>query len=376
MERNFANSAVLRQQVVNSSPELRALESKLKACALTHYNRAAIAEKEAHTKLMNTGEREYADLVQQMDVEEKISSSLTLADQQVKIHETQRVLKEQIAEKAASKAKAEAESVIDMMAEVDESKLMEKEKKEQQMKRQAFQENTRLVLQKQTQLRKLLQEEDRLQDKCLIRSAEEYNLKTELQKEMERQKAEMQRLQHHQQEVALIHKLEQQQMEKNVIRDTRLELEILEKSVQEHKFAEEKEKNKEGARVSLIRGLDDQLRWKQEQEAREQEKDAEYRKLLLEVMAEEGRLEQLVAGARKQRQLNHRQLVECLLRERRALRAKLIKQHQLQDQEELVYNQLRKNILEEEENQLLLKHAPHLMPYLTPELHARLRQLL
>lgn len=36
----------------------------------------------------------------------------------------------------------------------------------------------------------------------------------------------------------------------------------------------------------------------------------------------------------------------------------------------------RKSILEEEEKQLLLKHAPHLMPYFTPELRARLRQLL
>ncbi|MPC56908.1 hypothetical protein E2C01_050874 [Portunus trituberculatus] len=40
------------------------------------------------------------------------------------------VLQEQIAEKAADKAKAEAENVIEMMAEVDENKLMEKEKKE------------------------------------------------------------------------------------------------------------------------------------------------------------------------------------------------------------------------------------------------------
>lgn len=50
------------------------------------------------------------------------------------------------------------------------------------------------------------------------------------------------------------------QMEKDVIHNTRLELEILEKSAQENKFAEEEEKNKEGARVSLIRGLDDQVK--------------------------------------------------------------------------------------------------------------------
>uniref|UniRef100_A0A0P4VSH2 Meiosis-specific nuclear structural protein 1 n=1 Tax=Scylla olivacea TaxID=85551 RepID=A0A0P4VSH2_SCYOL len=376
MERKFGNAATLQHQVVTSSQELRALESKLKACALTCYNRAAIAEKEVHTKLMNIGEREYGDLVKELDHEEKLSASLTLADQEVKMLETQRVLQEQIAEKAAGKAKAEAENVIEMMAEVDENKLMEKEKKEQWLKRQASQENTRLALQKQTELRKLLEEEDKLQDENISRCAEEYNLRIELLKEMERQKIEMQRLQHQQQEVALIHKLEKQQMEKDVIQDTRLELEILEKIAQEKKFTEEKEKNKEEARLSLIRGLDDQVKYKKEQEAKEQKKDDEYRKLLLEVMAEECKLDQLVAGARRRRQLDHRQLVERLLQERRVLRAKLMKQHQLQDQEELAYNQLRKNILEEEEKQLLLKYAPHLMPYFSPELHARLRQLL
>ncbi|KAG0715931.1 hypothetical protein GWK47_010821 [Chionoecetes opilio] len=339
MERTFGNTAALRRQVVTSSPELRALESKLQTCALTRYNRAATAEKEAHKKIRN-------------------------------------VLDEQIAEKAASKAKAEAENIIDMMAQVDESKLMEKEKNEYWMKRQASQENTRLGLEKQSQLRKLREEENRLQDIDYLRSAEEYNLKVELQKEMERQRAEIQRLQHHQQELSLIHKLEEQQMEKDVLHDTRLELEILAKRAQERKFAEEKEKRKEGEKLSFIRGLDDQVRFKREEEAREQEKDAEYRKLLLAVMAEEGHTEQLVARARRQRQLDHQQLVDRLLGERRALRAKLVRQRQLQSQEEAAYHQLRRSIVEEEEEQLLLKHAPHLMPFLTPELRGRLRQLL
>lgn len=62
-------------------------------------------------------------------------------------------------------------------------------------------------------------------------------------------------------------------------------------------------------------------------------------------MAEEGHLEQLVAGARRQRQLNHSQLVECLLKERRALRVKVMEQLHQEDQEELTYNQLRSGVL-------------------------------
>lgn len=52
-------------------------------------------------------------------------------------------------------------------------------------------------------------------------------------------------------------------MEKEMIQDTRLELEILEKSAQEKKFTQEKEKNKEEARLSFIRGLDDQVKYVQ-----------------------------------------------------------------------------------------------------------------
>lgn len=376
MERHFGNYASLRQQIVSSSPELRALESKLQACAVTRDNKAAIAEKGVHEKLRKIGEREYADLVKMMDQEEQLSATLTLADQHAKIQETQRVLKDQINEKEANKAKTEAEKVVELMAEVDESKVLEEEKKEHWMKKQAYQENTRQILQKQAQLRKLLEEENKLEDRNLSRSAEEYNVKIELQKEMEHQKAEMQRLEYQQRELSLVQKLEEQQIKRDMLQETKLELEILEKTAQERKIIEEKEKKREEARLNLLKGLDDQIRYKEEQESKEQEKEAEYGKLLLEVMAEEGRLEQLVARARRQRQLDHRQLVECLLKERRALRAKLMEQRRQEDQEESAYNHLRKSILEEEEKLLLLKHAPHLLPFFTPELRARLRQLI
>lgn len=39
---------------------------------------------------LQMGEREYADLVKQMDHEEQLSATLTLADQQAKIQEMQR----------------------------------------------------------------------------------------------------------------------------------------------------------------------------------------------------------------------------------------------------------------------------------------------
>lgn len=74
-------------------------------------------------------------------------------------------------------------------------------------------------------------------------------------------------------------------------------------------------------------------------------------------MAEESRLEQLAAGARRQRELNHWQLVEYLLKERRALRAKILERQHQEDQEELAYNQLRSEIHWFTEGVLVMPYA-------------------
>lgn len=64
-------------------------------------------------------------------------------------------------------------------------------------------------------------------------------------------------------------------------------------------------------------------------------------KQLLEVLAEEARLDQLVSEARRRRQLDHRMLVETLLEERRAMRAAIMKQRQEEDRYARDYEELR-----------------------------------
>ncbi|KAK8732784.1 hypothetical protein OTU49_006922 [Cherax quadricarinatus] len=186
----------------------------------------------------------------------------------------------------------------------------------------------------------------------------------------------MQRLQQNCRELTLVKQLEKQQHSRDVLRDMRLELEVLEVQAEEKKHAENKQQREVAAKINLREGWDNQLRYKQEQIAKEREKEAEYRKLLLEVLAEEARLDQLVSEARRRRQLDHRLLVDQLLEERRAMRATIVKQRQEEDMTAHHYEQLRKCMVEEEEKQLLLKHAPQLMSHFTPQLLARLRQLL
>ncbi|XP_042231940.1 meiosis-specific nuclear structural protein 1-like [Homarus americanus] len=376
MEKNMWNAAVLRRQIMSSSPELRALEAKIHACALTRDNSAAIAEKDAQRKLSNAKDKQYAELLEKLDCEEVMSAAITDTEIRARRLETQRVLKEQIAEKAASKAKAEAEKTIAMMSEVDEVRVMNQEREEQLKKKHKSHTLSRQFLLTQSRLKQLQQEERDLDDRKLTRATEEYNLRAELKKELGRQEEEMVRLQQNQRELALVKQLEMEQQEKEVLRHTRLEVELLEKQVEERKLAEEKQRREEASRINLKNGWDSQLQYKQEQLAREQAKEEEYRKMLLEVLAEEARLDQLVSEARRRRQLDHRFLVDQLLEERRTMRATIMRQQQEEDLYEHQYQQLRKSILEEEEKQLLLRHAPQLMPHFTPQLLARLRQLL
>ncbi|KAG7163277.1 hypothetical protein Hamer_G004387, partial [Homarus americanus] len=289
-------------------------------------------------------DKQYAELLEKLDCEEVMSAAITDTEIRARRLETQRascVLKEQIAEKAASKAKAEAEKTIAMMSEVDEVRVMNQEREEQLKKKHKSHTLSRQFLLTQSRLKQLQQEERDLDDRKLTRATEEYNLRAELKKELGRQEEEMVRLQQNQRELALVKQLEMEQQEKEVLRHTRLEVELLEKQVEERKLAEEKQRREEASRINLKNGWDSQLQYKQEQLAREQAKEEEYRKMLLEVLAEEARLDQLVSEARRRRQLDHR-----------------------------------KSILEEEEKQLLLRHAPQLMPHFTPQLLARLRQLL
>nr|XP_045614524.1 meiosis-specific nuclear structural protein 1-like [Procambarus clarkii] len=376
MEVNHWNAGVLRRQIMSSSPELRALESKLHACALSRDNNAAIAQKKAEQKLMNVKDKQYTKLLEKLDSEEKMSIAITCAEKHAKRLETQRVLKDQIAEKAANKAKAEAEKTLEMLSEVDEDRLMRKDMEEQLKKKQESQKLNHQMLLKQSQLKQLLQEEQKLQDRHLARSAEEYNLIVDLQKEYKRQEEELQRLQQNHRELELVKKLETEQHVRDVCRDMRLELDVLEKQAKERKCAEEKQQREEAAKINLKEGWDSQLRYKQEQTAKEKEKEAEYRKLLLEVLAEEAHLDQLVTEARKRRQLDHKFLVDRLLEERRAMRATIMRQHQEEEEYAFHYEQLRKSILEEEEKQLLLRHAPQLIAHFTPQLLMRLRQLM
>lgn len=374
-DRQFKNDAALRRQIISSSPELRALESQIRACAQLQYNNAAVAEKEAKEIETKVKDKQFANLLEEYGNEERFSNAISNAEKYAKKLETQRILQEQIAEKAAIKAQTQAEKTLEMLSEVDEDRSLQKEKEQKVKDQLLYQKTTRDFLLRQTRIKELKRQEKELHDRNVVRQTEEYNLRVDLKKDIDKQEEELERLHLNQRELTLVKQLEKGQEKKKAINNMRLEIEVLEKQAQEKEYALEKEMKEAAKKNKLKEGWDSQIRYKQEESIKEEQKEAEYRKMLLEVLAEEARLDQLVAEARRRRQLDHRFLVDRLLEERRAMRAAVMKQKKEEDQQAVQYEQLRKEILEEEEKQLLLRHAPQLMPYFTPKLLAKLQQM-
>ncbi|XP_064079827.1 meiosis-specific nuclear structural protein 1-like [Macrobrachium nipponense] len=374
-DRWYWNEAALRRQIISSSPELRALESQISACAQLQYNNAAVAEKEAKEKENKVKDREYANLLEVYGKEERLADAISNTEKYAKKLEIQRMLQEQIAEKEAVKAQLQAERTVEMLSEVDEDREMRTAKEKKQKEYLDNQRATRNFLLQQTKAKELKKQEEELCDKKLMRQVEEYNLRTDLQKDIEDQEQQLERLHLNKRELSLVKQLETFQERQEAIKNMRLEIEVLEKQDQEKQLVEERDMREARAKLQLKEGWDKQLRYKHEEIRQEQHKEAEYRKLLLEVLAEEAKLDQLVAEARRRRQLDHRILVDRLLEERRAMRAAIMRQKREEDQHAIQYEQLKKEILQEEEKQLLLKHAPQLMSYYTPKLLSKLQHL-
>ncbi|KAK7065318.1 mannosyl-oligosaccharide alpha-1,2-mannosidase [Halocaridina rubra] len=365
----------LRRQIITSSPELRALEAQIRAFAEVKYNNAAVAEKEFMDGEKKAKERQYAKLVEEYGNEEVLADAITSAEKYGKRLEVERVLKDQIAEKSAVMAQLEAENTFDMLSKPDEDTQLKKENEEKLKNQLKEQETTRSFLLRQTRMKELKKQEEELEDRNTLKRAEEYNLQVHLLKEIERQQQEMERMHLNRRELALVKDIERGMEKRDVISKMRLELEILEKQAQEKQYAKEREIKAAADKARLKEGWDSQIIYKQEESMKEEEKEAAYRKLLLEVLAEEARLDCLVAEAKRRRQLDHRYLVDRLLKERRAMRATLMTQKKQEDQRVVEYEQLRNKIVEEEEKQLLFKYAPQLMPYYTPKLLSKLKEL-
>merc|ERR1711874_650226 len=109
------------------------------------------------------------------------------------------------------KAEIEAENVVENLAAKDENKILEREKQEQYIKKKENHIKNLEFLKKQKNMKELLKKEEILRDANIIKAAEEYSLKREIQKELLKQEREMALLQKNRQQHSMMTQLENYQ---------------------------------------------------------------------------------------------------------------------------------------------------------------------
>ena len=192
---------------------------------------------------------------------------------------------------------------------------------------------------------------------------------------MRHQEQEFNLLQHNKREYSMMIDLEQEHKRKSEISRLRNELEVLQYEEKQKHIDENLLKQKIKRRDELTKGYDQQLIEKQEILEKEKLNDELYRKVLLQVQAEESKLDQLTNQARRRKQIQHYELANCLLEERRQLRAVLKLKTEQENKEIQDFEKFKRKICEEEEKKILLDHAPHLLPYFTKDMLKKIQTL-
>ncbi|XP_076047442.1 uncharacterized protein LOC143028978 [Oratosquilla oratoria] len=360
-----------------ASPELRALNSRLQECVATMENKALIANKEADKAKEEDRNLRYAGMVREFAEEDRKAASLDESNRRLQAQQLHADLEDQAAlEDVRDRASAALHVVQDLYQDSSPDVVeLEREREQSKRAKQERQRQEKRVLLLQERMKDLELEKSRFVDANKSRDQEQYLVQKDLEKEIAQQQQEIARLQRNLLEHSMVSELAQAQNVKNTVTDLRLEIDVMEKMATDQKKHEEDVEAERVAKAKQVSDWDDQNLQKRELEETRERKEQEYADILLRVMAEEARLEDLTTAARRRRQLLHRTQVEEFVKERRAImEARRTIEDQTWDRLD-EYDRLRSDLSVEREKSLLLSHLPQLLPFLPPHLLARLAQL-
>lgn len=354
----------MRQQLRETSYELRELESKLKEAYVAKERHAQIAEKEAHKfdSLL-----EDAQIMKRMKEEaERAEQNQKLIEQNKKIEMKQykQDLHKQLEEKENNKQKAYEEFLKEKLL-IDEiiRKIYEEDQKEHERKLLA-QKATREYIDDFKRQREIWKQQEKETMEAENRKIIEYS---KLQKERD----DTQKAAKKAREEA-IEKLQgklYEQIEKD--REAREEMERIrqelyleeqEELVRNHERVEMERKIRQ--RLDLQKQYEEQMQFKVMRQQAEKEEEERIKQQMLDKFAADDKIEQMNAQKRRMKQLEHKRTVETLLDERRQ-RMNMEKQRELD--ERILNDKLdayRRQIIEEERVKLLQEHATKLLGYL------------
>lgn len=354
----------MRQQLRETSYELRELEAKLKEAYVNKERHAQMAEKEAHKfdEML-----ENAQILKRMKEEAERADRESKAREQnraVEMHKFKQELHRQLEEKENAKQSKYEEFLRDKLL-IDEivRKIHEEDQKEIERKMLARQATKEYIeeFKKQRELWKQREQEImEAENRKIAEYATVQKERDDVQKAHKKAKEEaLEKLQSQLYDQIERDKAAREEMER--VRQE-LYLEEQEELARNHERIELERKLRQ--RIELQKQYEEQMQLKGLREAAQRDEEEQIRKQMLDKFAQDDKLEQMNAQKRRLKQQEHKRAVESLLEERRQ---RIIVDKKRELDERVLNEQLdayRRQIIEEERIKLLKEHAGKLLGYL------------
>lgn len=354
----------LRQQLRESSYEIRQLESKLREGYVNKERHAQMAEKEAH-KFDSLVED--AEIMKRMKAEaERAAYEQGVRDQAqfVENRKYKQDIHKQIEEKEEAKQKAYEEFLKEKLL-VDEivRKLYEEDQREIERKMLSQQATKEYIHEFKKQREAWKQQEKEIME-AENRKIQEYAKEQKhrddvLQANKKAKEEQVEKLQQ-----KLFDQIESEAKYREEMEQVREELylEEQEQAVRHKERAEFERKVRQ--RLEMQQEHFEQVQFKAMREEAERAEEEKIKNQMLEKFAADDRIEQMNAQKRRMKQLEHKRQVENLLEDRRH-RLNIEKQRELNERiESDKLENHKRQIIEEERAKLLQEHAVKLLGYL------------
>jgi len=354
----------LRQQLRDSSYEIRQLEKKLREGYVNKERHAQMAEKEAHKfdSLI-----EDAEIMRRMKEEsERAQYEQGIRDQQkaVENRRYKQDIHKQIEEKEEAKQKAYEEFLKEKLL-IDEivRKLYEEDQREIERK-MLSQQATKQYIEEFKRNQEIWKQQEKEQLEAENRKIAEYS---RVQKDRDdilkaNKKAKEDAVEKLQQK--LFDQIESEAKYREEMEQVREEL-YLEEQEQATRHKERNEfERKIRQRLEMQREHQEQVAFKAMRAEAEQREEENIKNQMMEKFAADDRIEQMNAQKRRMKQLEHKRQVEQHLEDRRH-RLNIEKQRELNERiESDKLENYKRQIIEEERAKLLKEHAVKLLGYL------------
>ncbi|XP_039284314.1 meiosis-specific nuclear structural protein 1-like isoform X2 [Nilaparvata lugens] len=358
----------LRQQLRQSSVELRDLEAKLKVAYVNKELHAQIQERITAKAIEKEKERnikEAMNTVMEKQKEEEHRRELEMIKRKL---EYRRELQQQIEETNRVDEKAfrifmKDKALIDAIAQ----QLHDEEIRQQELdlikKMKTKEELDNFILMKEAWMRRekeLIQEEDRKlivywRQKDVIEETRKKE-QQEVTEELDKRKQVLMQY--------LVEEKEKKEHEQQIMEEFAMKVQRLR---EEDKIREDMEKAVR-QKIELKRINDNQRKDRLEELERERQLDDLYRQQLLDKFAEDERIEQMTKERRRLKIIDNRRAVQNQMEERQ--RKRVEEERRLKELERLEEDHIRSRLklIEEERLRMLREHATHLIGFLPKNL--------